>query len=486
MTATRPTSPLLRFALAHLIGCGLLLRGPVHAVDLQALVDGAVKRGDAQVVIPPGTYRLGPGEENGGLTIHDARNLIIVADGVTLLNTVLSRTITFGHCQNVTLRGLTVDYDPLPFTQGAVTKIAPDFSSIDVELDDGYPRQPYDRIDLCDPQTRHRKRGMPFLWNIRCAMVDERTVRVTLPGIGKAARIGDLASLSTGPASGKPPHAICVENCAGMTFDSVAVFSAPGFGIIESDGEGGMTYRHCRVVPGPKPPGATQERLLSTSWDALQTKLTRRGPLVEDCEIRSAGDDSWSVQSSDYVIVAVNGPKAVLVYRDPYTSGLEPGNRLARSLDSVKPAIVALKPVNLAHADLSAEIRAKLKSRSEFWSLSGRAEEITVAGAFPFTAGESVFCPDRQCNGFVFRNNRVQSPGRLLVKGGDGVIEDNEIKDCHAGVTVCPELPGEAASGMANLVIRHNRFSGTATSARFGRRRRRAASPSRRMASTII
>jgi hypothetical protein len=72
-------------------------------------------------------------------------------------------------------------------------------------------------------------------------------------------------------------------------------------GILESGGEGGMKVLDCRVIPGPTPAGATAPRLLSTSWDALQSKGVRVGPLVDGCVIESAGDDSWSVHSEGFV-----------------------------------------------------------------------------------------------------------------------------------------------------------------------------------------
>ena len=462
-------SPLLSHGILHRLPLllalvfSLLPADRAHAINVHALIEAAMKKGDAQVVIPPGTYRLGHDEENHSFVIHGAKNLIIVAEGVTLVNTILQRTLSLEDCQNVTLRGLTIDYDPLPFTQGTVTKIADDFSSIDVTIDAGYPCRPYERIDVCDPKTRHRKRGMPFLWNTRAAMVDARTVRVTLQDIGKAAQIGDLVSLNTGPDKDQPPHALSVDNCSGMALDHVTVFSAPGFGIVESNGEGGMTYRHCRIVPGPKPPGATAERLLSSSWDAIQTKVTRRGPDVQDCEIQSAGDDSWSVQSSDYVVAALDGPKAVLIFRDSYCNGPQVGDHLARALDSPQPVIATCKGIDLRKANLAPDIRVKLKAHGSysFWELGWKAIEITTASPFPFAVGYSVYCPDRQCNGFIFRHNYVQSPGRILVKASDGLIEDNEVINCHSGVVVCPEVPGEAASGMANITIRGNHFAGS-------------------------
>jgi hypothetical protein len=416
--------------------------------DVRALLADAVKKGLPQVVIPPGTYRLAP-----GIDIHGAKDLRIVADGVTLVFTKLSRGFDFSHCANVTLRGLTVDYDPLPFTQGKVTAVAPDLSSIDVTIDAGYPRQPYSRIDVCDPATRFRKRTMPFLWGTHAEMVGDNVVRVHLGQIGKTAKLGDPVSLSTGSAPNCPPHAISLGNCSGMVFDHVTVFTAPGMGIIEGDGPGGMRYSHCRVVPGPTPAGATEPRLLSTTWDAIQTKTTLKGPDVENCEIVSAGDDSWSVQSSDYVVVGTDGDKTVVAFRDIYCDGPQPGDHLTRSLNAKPVTITTREEVDLTKLGLQDVAQAK--------HVGPKAIAITTKEPFSPAVGDSFYCPDQQCNGFVFRNNKLHSPGRILVKASNGVIEDNTIDQCHSGVTVCAEVPGESAVGIENVTIRNNHIAGT-------------------------
>src|SRR5690606_8547301 len=56
--------------------------------------------------------------------------------------------------------------------------------------------------------------------------------------------------------------------------------------------------------------------------------------------------------------------------------------------------------------------------------------------------------------GFIFRNNRIHSAGRILLKAG-GVMEGNTLDTPHA-LVVCPEIPGTAAAGIENLTIRGN------------------------------
>lgn len=425
--------------------------------DFRPLVAAALARGDKTVVIPPGTYRLAP--DGGGRcvwSVERARDVEIVAEGVTLVSTRLTRAVAFNGCVGVTLRGLTVDYDPLPFTQGTVIAVDGASGWIDVKLHAGYPRQPYARIDVIDPVTRYRKRGMPFLWGTKAEMRGEDVVRVTLAGIGRTAAAGDLVSLSAGPDAGGIPHALTLERCSAVTLQGVTVHSAPGMGILECDGGGRTAYLACRVVPGPPPAGAQEARLLSTSWDAMQTKTVRYGPRVEGCEIREAGDDSWSVQSSDLMVLKAEGRTLVLASRDAFTVGVDVGDRLTTRLGGPEASVATRRGLSREEAALDPALLTKLSEAPQWsaWKVSPRCIEVTLEKELPVAAGDSLYSPDRMGNGFVFRNNRVHSPGRVLVKAS-GTVADNLLDTPHA-LVVCPELPGTAAAGIDGLVIRGN------------------------------
>jgi len=439
----------------------------VHAEnppDFRQLLEQAIQENKREVVIPPGLYRMSPPDGGGAhIRVLNARDMTIIADGVTVICEDLTRGIIFSHCDHVKIRGLTLDYDPLPFTQGTVTAIGGDSNSIEVTLHAGYPRKPYSRVDICDPKTRFRKYGMPFLWGSKAEMIAADKVRVSYPGIGKVAAVGDLVSLSTGPRNGGQPHGIAIENCSAMVFENITVYTAPGMGIIESDGEGGSRYVNCRVVPGPVPQGATEARLLSSTWDAMQSKTTRRGPVVEKCEIRDAGDDSWSVQSSDYVILKQDANEIVIGYRDLYCAGPQVGDKLAANGVSATATVKECHPVSsLREAGVSAEMINKVENAKSwnYWQVGGKFARLILVRDSPFKLGLSIYCPDRQGNGFVFRNNKLHSSGRILIKASDGIIENNTVINGHSGVTVCPEIPATSVL-IHDLVIRNNSFTAT-------------------------
>ncbi len=424
--------------------------------DFRPLVAGTLAKGEKKIVIPAGTYRLAPEGGKSVWTLQGLNDVEIVADGVTLISTRLTRAVAIDGCRNVTLRGLTVDYEPLPFTQGTVTAVADDKGWIDVKLHDGYPRQPYTRIDVVDPATRYRKKGMPFLWGPTAEMRGDDVVRVTLKDIGRTAVIGDLASLNTGPAPDGIPHALSLERCSAVTLRGVTIHSAPGMGILECDGDGKTEYLACRVVPGLKPAGASEERLLSTSWDAMQSKTVRHGPRVESCEIREAGDDSWSVQSSDFMVLKRSGHTLVLASRDEFTIGVDTGDRLKTKIGGPEATIISRRGLSRGDAGLDPDIGAKLTDAPNWseWKVSPKCIEVILDKELPVSAGDSLYSPDRMGNGFVFLNNRIHSSGRVLIKAA-GRIEGNVLDTPHA-LVVCPEIPGNAATGIDGLVIRNN------------------------------
>ncbi|MFN0076616.1 MAG: right-handed parallel beta-helix repeat-containing protein [Prosthecobacter sp.] len=429
---------------------------PIEAAeDFRPLVSEAIQRGGKRIVIAPGVYRLAPLSGGELWKLTGLSNVEIIADGVSIIGTKLMRAVSLHGCSGVTLQGLTVDYDPLPFTQGEVIAGADDGSHIDVKIHAGYPRRPYARIDVIDASTRFRKKGMPFLWGTTAEMISDDVVRIHRDGIAKFARPGDLASLSTGQETGAC-HAMAIEQCERIAFRNITVHSAPGMGIVEVDGEGGSSFIGCKILPGPKPVGATEARLLSSSWDAFQSKTIRKGPLVENCEITDAGDDSWSVQSSDFVVLKNEGGTMVLASRDESTHGVQDGDRLRTSLVGPEYRITSRKVVPRDEAALAADILDKL-SKAETWSLwkvSPQCIVVTLDRASELKPGDSVYSPDRMGNGFIFRNNRIHSPGRVLLKAG-GLMEDNVLDTPHA-LVVCPELPGGGAAGIEDLIIRNN------------------------------
>src|SRR5512133_2831486 len=118
----------------------LLATTPDNGVpfDLQGFIDQQVVAGQKKITIPPGRYRVTP-RDRQHLSLRELRDVQIIADGVEMICTETTRALTITRCTNVTMRGLVIDYDPLPFTQGRITAFSTDKKIHDSELFDGDP-----------------------------------------------------------------------------------------------------------------------------------------------------------------------------------------------------------------------------------------------------------------------------------------------------------------------------------------------------------
>jgi hypothetical protein len=99
-------------------------------IDLQNCIDQQVKEGAKRIVIPPGCYRVQP-RSGVHLTLDGLPDGVTIdATGVEMLCLETTRALSISNCTNLTLQGLTIDYDPLPYTQGRITSISKEKVSV--------------------------------------------------------------------------------------------------------------------------------------------------------------------------------------------------------------------------------------------------------------------------------------------------------------------------------------------------------------------
>jgi hypothetical protein len=441
---------------------------PAAGVDIQALVDDAIQKGAAEVTIPPGTYRVAPPGKGRGshLNIRGAKNLTINATGVLMICTTGAQAVDVVDCTNLTLTGLTIDYDPLSFTQGVVTAWAPDGSYFEVTLDKGYPQNPgknYSRMDLYDPKTLKIK---PDHWTISAEKDREIIVvepgKVRVPWGNKANRnnieVGDLIALCGGGS-----HGIGVTRCSHCTFRDVTIYTGFCFGVIEYDGEGANRYINLGITPGPTPPGATRPRLRSMTADGFHSKRTHIGPTLENCRIECTGDDAIAINGAYAPVFKAAGKELVIAEK------VAVGDRIRVVSDKVvvRGEAVVRKVVPITDAAAREALAAAWLEHSRDKKRQPRINEayaITVDADLGPALGDRVSFPDRNGAGFVVRkclvrNNRARG---ILIKASKGVIEDNIVDGSTiAGIVLCPEFYWNEACFSRDVTIRGNTVRAT-------------------------
>src|SRR5690606_20049081 len=105
---------------------------------LERAVVSARIQGTPEVVIPPGVHRM-----SRQVNIRAVENLVIDGQGATLLFTSRDAGLHIASARGLTLKNLTIDYDPLPFTQGTIVNIDPSGVNGHVKMDtNGHEKSP--------------------------------------------------------------------------------------------------------------------------------------------------------------------------------------------------------------------------------------------------------------------------------------------------------------------------------------------------------
>lgn len=109
-------------------------------------VEKANEASNGKIIIEEGQYRFDPYEskDEGELSNHavfeELENITIEGNGATLLFTEpLIATIGFVDGKDITIKNLSIDYDPVPFTQGTIQKRSKEPLQVGISLDDGFP-----------------------------------------------------------------------------------------------------------------------------------------------------------------------------------------------------------------------------------------------------------------------------------------------------------------------------------------------------------
>jgi len=436
------------------------------APDLQAMIDRAIADGDAKLVIPPGTYRVAPPAPRAPhLTIANATELTIVADGVRMVCTQLNQAIRIENADGLTLRGLTIDHDPLPFTQGTVTAVSDDHRVLTIELDKGYPAlTERARASIWTPDGTRIKPDTWTRYGGSFEHLDDGSVRFDQGrSMNDGVAAGDRIVFSNQYTTA---HGIVLDDCSNTTLDGVTLHASTCFGVLERHGDANR-YANLRITPGPPPAGADRPRILSTLADGLHSKHARRGPTVEGCVFEKMGDDGIAINGDFMLLTGADAsattPSVTLAFKRFLS--VDPGDRLlVRDKFTGRPlgeaTVTAIEPATgdavAQLGQLVATHLPQLRERNAF----DQAWTLSLDQPIDAPVGSVAVSPDRIGAGFVVRDNTIRNHRArgILVKSSDGVIQNNTIVGSSmAGIVMSPEVDlWMEADFSRDVVIRGN------------------------------
>ncbi len=288
------------------------------AVKLQADINTAIKTGKSGIAIPPGHYRFDPDGPISWLYLRGVSNFTISGNGVTFWGDGVKKQksmLLLHECVNVTVRGVSFDYDPYSSTQGKILAIDLDKGTADIAIDPGFPLpdetwQKYKgstKTVFFDTDGEFIPNRMD--WTIIDAPLGGRNYRVKFQHNFLATH---PAGVKAGDKLALPKRqyttVIHVRDCERCTLEDVTLYGASDLSIYETGGAGAHTYRRCKVI---RRPGTG--RLVAGNADVFRSIKVARGALVEQCEFSFACDDLFNLQNYWWAVHEQTAPDEAVI-----------------------------------------------------------------------------------------------------------------------------------------------------------------------------
>jgi len=404
------------------------------------------------------------------LVLQDLTDVQIVADGVEMICTETTRALTVSHCTNMTVRGLVIDYDPLPFAQGRITGFDDGRKVALVELFDGYPDANAARnfkFEIFRSDTRTLRCSDRYVKAIE--VVDARHLRILMPDEWPDApeQTGDLIVIGAEYAPhGNAAHAVVCEHDVRVRLENIDLFAANCFGFLEVACVGNI-YERCRIdrrAAADDLVSRADPRLRSLDADAFHSTGASIGPAYLGCVARLMGDDCVNIHGDYDLVMGVQGQMLRVLAK--YQMNIQPGDSVElTTYDGQRlPDARVLRVVR--DGTITAQERAYLGRQSMdagFKAAQGgtltQAYAVTLDRKVSLPMGSVICAANRIGNGFAVRGctfgfNRSRG---ILIKASHGQVDHNLIEGARmSAILVTPEYWWLEAGSSSEATISGN------------------------------
>jgi len=427
--------------------------------------------GEATVLFDSKKYRLSAetdtkGAENYCLALRDATGLTLQGTpGATELicSNPRAGVLHFVSGTKISVKGLTIDYDPPPFIQAGIESVDGEQGKFVIQVDEGYlepePALMSQNTGLpewgivMDRETRTFKPGSPSIVPIRTfTALGDRRWRLELedPSHAKMLTPGTDAFVMR---HGKDGKALAFSKCNGVTVEDVTIHASPSLCMAFIQGEGDMVVRRTTVRPRP---GTT--RLLAGNADGMHCQMLRKGLLVEDCHFEGMTDDGMNTYDRERMVTEVISPTKLRVHQ---TFDMRPGDRL--QIMDPKTGTIRGETSVLSVEENVITLENPIEGvRTSTAILKG------ITSVDNHLDADVVFNLSTCGTGYVVRNNYFGNfRGRgLLLRGTNGLIENNVIERTSGpGIVIANEPQWPEGPLPKDVIIRGNRLKGIAQDA---------------------
>ena len=311
-------------------------KGDGKTDDLPALTKlfekASKQKRPTKVVFAPGkVYRIGQHLAGlyGRILISRASNLVVEGNGCTLMIHPSSRAFALYRSRNIIVRNFKIDYSPLPYTQGRVTKVDAANYYLEFKTDSGFPSpaigdEAYKNggkiVDCITANGKTRKFYQGHSWVKNVSDLGNGTFGVKYD-LRKQEQLkqGDYFCMKlpypetplkqnndTKDASEKGEFIytntanIAAQQCDSIVFENITSYAAPLMTFVLK-GCSHHVLRNCKIVP-------LGNRIVAGCSDGMHLKGNEHQPRIENCHIERTMDDAIHIKMSGDAITEVLAP----------------------------------------------------------------------------------------------------------------------------------------------------------------------------------
>jgi hypothetical protein len=292
--------------------------------------------GPSTIVFEEGkTYFLASHDvAHGRLLLHEARHVTVEGSGALLLIEPPNRALGIYRSSHITVRNLQIDYRPVPYVQGNITRIDNARGFLEFKPHPGY-LHPIPGDDSLyrdgrndDSVTLHRESRKFYHAHSRVRGVEalgDGRFRVSYRGHRfTEARVGDFFAMKNRWRShdalrytdaGEPGRkgeyistgdpSISVAYSDNVLLENIRSYAAPGMTLNVRGGRN-LVVQGLRIQ-------RREDRLVAGCSDGLHIKCGESQPVIRDCHIEATMDDSIHVKISGDWITEVASPRRVRI-----------------------------------------------------------------------------------------------------------------------------------------------------------------------------
>lgn len=292
----------------HAVGDGKTDDGPALRAALKNVVDGP--KPVALVFDADKTYRITSFEDTYALQLTNTQQITLHGNGAELLLLPPNKVLRLSNSADINVCGLTVDYSPLPFTQGMVVSTDAKTGTFDLEIEKGFDIPKTDNYTVTDNgkvwefAVPYKKKGkFEKRVTIKTVHATSSTNRIRIVPEDRKQYlrlIPDQTHMVIAmPGFGQTGNfAFQIQNNERIHVEKLRVYAVPKMSFYIANNLGAVNFVN---VEQRTRPGTTR---VMTGWRDVFHVKDNRSPLLWDrCYIEGAFDDAFNLTAMYQLVI---------------------------------------------------------------------------------------------------------------------------------------------------------------------------------------